>query len=112
MHQLTFSDQSNAVLKHMTQKQQLKLVEFLGSFSFENAQQLGKIIRGPKTYFRLRWTQFRIYFEQLNESSFIIHYIIPKHTWNDFLFRFKLPFSEDLAEKNEQFWQYLEELNK
>lgn len=112
MHQLTFSTQSNAILSHMSQKQQLKLVDFLGSFPFEKSKNLGKIIRGTKTYFRLRWTEFRIYLEQLNEDAFVVHYLIPKHTWNDFLFRFKLPFNEDSIEKDDQFWQYLENLNK
>lgn len=112
MHQLTFSTQSNVVLQHMSQEQQMQLIEFLGQFEFENSTNLGRIIRGDKTFYRLRWHDFRIYFESVSENTFVIHYLLPKHTWNDFLFRFKLPFNEEAIERDNQFWQYLENLKK
>ncbi len=112
MHQLTFSSQSNRVLKYMSQEQQMQLIDFLGSFDLEKASNFGKIVRGAKTYYRLRWNEFRIYLEALEEGTFVIHYLIAKHTWNDFLFRTNLPFNEEMIEKDNQFWQYLENLKK
>ncbi len=111
MHQLTFSKQSNLALQHMSQDQQMQLIKALGEVDFERSS-LGKIARGARTFYRLRWNDFRIYFESVSEDTFIIHYLIPKHTWNDFLFRTNLPFNEEMIEKDNQFWQYLENLKK
>ena len=90
----------------------MHLIDFLSSFSFESVDGFEKIVRNGKTYYRLHWKDFRIYFESLSEKEFLIHYLIPKHTWNDFLFRSKLPFNEKAIEKNPQFWQFLENLKK
>ena len=109
---LTFSAQSNAILQHLSQEQQLKLIAFLTDFNFENVEDLGKIVRGQKTYYRIRWNDFRIYFECTSEQTRLVHYLLPKHTWNDFLFRSKLPFNEEMIEKDNRFWQYLEKLKK
>ncbi len=112
MHQLTFSAQSNRILGHMSQEQQMQLIEFLGSFDLEKSSDYGKIVRNSKIYYRLRWDEFRIYLEALEEGAFVIHYLLPKHTWNDFLFRTNLPFNEEMVEKDSRFWQYLENLKK
>ena len=109
---LTFSAQSNTILKHLSQKQQLNLIAFLTDFNFENVEDLGKIVREQKTYYRIRWNDFRIYFECLSEQKLLVHYLLPKHTWNDFLFRSKLPFNEEMIEKDNRFWHYLEKLKK
>ncbi len=112
MHQLIFSSQCKQILAHMTQEQQMQLIDLLGAFDFTKSEQCGKIVRGSKVYYRLRWQDFRIYFENVSDNTFHIHYLIPKHTWNDFLFRAKLPFDEEMIEKDNSFWQYLESLKK
>ena len=112
MHQLIFSSQCKQILAHMSQEQQMQLMDVLGAFDFTKTDHYGKIVRGSKVYYRLRWEGFRIYFESGLDSAFHIHYLLPKHTWNDFLFRSKLPFDEEMVEKDNRFWQYLESLKK
>lgn len=112
MHQLIFSSQCKQVLNRMTQEQQMQLIDCLGRFDFNLSNNYGKILRDTKCYFRLRWQEFRVYFEKTDEHTFTIHYLLPKHTWNDFLFRTKLPFNEEEVERDNRFWQYLESLKK
>ena len=110
MHQLTFDTQSKSVFRRLAQKKQLQLMAFLSDLNFENTAQIGKFKRDDKTLYRLRWQDLRIYFECAKEDLFIIHYLLPKHTWNDFLLRANLPLDEDAIEKDERFWQFLEKL--
>lgn len=69
----------------------------------------GKIIRHGKTLFRFRTDDYRIYFE-VAEGSVIVHRVLHKNTFSDFLFRSKMPVSEDeqLAE-SKHFWKLIDE---
>ncbi|MDR1665944.1 MAG: cytotoxic translational repressor of toxin-antitoxin stability system [Puniceicoccales bacterium] len=115
MFQLTFSNQSLCELKSLGHEKQLVLFGQLGDIDFENREgdpSFGKILRDGKVYYRIRLEEFRIYFEHRGEILHI-HYILPKHTWNDLIFRMKLPFSDEVAlEKENFFWRYLESLCK
>ena len=110
MHQLTFDTQSKSVFRRLPQKKQLQLMAFLSDLNFENTAQIGKFKRHDKTLYRLRSQDLRIYFECAKEDLFVIHYLLPKHTWNDFLLRASLPLDEEAIEKDERFWQFLEKL--
>ena len=57
---LTFSTQSNAILQHLSQEQQLKLIAFLTEFNFESIDDLGKIVREQKTY-QINFSRFSGY---------------------------------------------------
>ena len=83
---------------------------FLSDLNFEDTTQIGRIMRGNKTLYRLRWQGLRIYFECAEEGVFVIHYLLPKHTWEDFCLRSNLPVDEVAVEKDEHFWQFLEKL--
>ncbi|MDR0755963.1 MAG: cytotoxic translational repressor of toxin-antitoxin stability system [Puniceicoccales bacterium] len=101
MYQLTFSQQSTSVLNKLAQSMQMQLIDFLSGLNFEQESLLefGKIIRNKTTYYRIRWKEFRIYFECTGDNALAIHYLLPKHTWDDFLFRVKLPLKEAAVEE-------------
>lgn len=116
MFQVTFSEQSLGVLNSLPQSEQLGLMDKLGSLSsdilHEKNEHIGKFFRKDKTFYRIRLGDMRIYFEQV-KIALHCHYILPKHSLNDFLFRCKLPSSENaILEKHNSFWDYLESLSK
>lgn len=115
MYEVTFSDQSMAMLNRLDILVQMPIIERFSSLTSADlksgAEELGKFDRGGKTYYRLRAGDFRIYFEVINDSRLLSHYILHKHTMADFIFRFKLPYREEtLIEQNQSFWQYVESL--
>jgi hypothetical protein len=101
MYQLTFSQQSTSVVNKLAQSMQMQLIDFLSGLNFERESLLefGKITRNKTIYYRIRWKEFRIYFECTGEDALTIHYLLPKHTWDDFLFRVKLPLKETAIEE-------------
>ncbi len=115
MYQVTFSTQSMAELETLSREKQLVVLEQLSALDFkklENDPSFGKFTRDKKIFYRIRLEELRIYFEK-QEDVLHVHYMLPKHTWNDFVFRFKLPFNDEVAiEKENFFWKYLESLRK
>lgn len=116
MYQLNFSDQALAELKKLPKLAQLGLMEAMSLIHPEElargTEHMGKFSREGKTFYRLRTGEFRIYFEAGAESLFM-HYILHQHSLADFVFRFKLPFTEEtLIEQHQSFWKYLEGLKK
>lgn len=69
----------------------------------------GKIARDGKILYRFRANDCRIYFE-VAENLVIVHRVLHKNTFSDFLFRSKMPVSEDeqLAE-SKHFWNLIDE---
>ena len=114
MYQLTFSKQSSSVLDKLNRSVQMRLIDFLSGLNFgkDSLLEFGQIVREKTTYYRVRWEQLRIYLECVGEQSLVVHYLLPRHTWNDFLFRAKLPFNEEKIEKDNTFWEFLEHLEK
>lgn len=115
MYEVTFSDQSMAMLNRLDITLQMPIIERFSSLTSQDlksgADELGKFERGGKTYYRLRAGDYRIYFEVLGDNRLLSHYILHKHTMADFIFRFKLPYREEtLVEQNQSFWQYVESL--
>jgi mRNA-degrading endonuclease RelE of RelBE toxin-antitoxin system len=115
-YQVTFSDQSMHELNKLDTLMQLQLVETLSSLSLDklqaNPSHLGVFNRNGKTFYRLRAGDYRIYFE-VSSNVLYSNYILHQHTWADFVFRCKLPFKEeDMIEKDQSFWKYLENLKK
>lgn len=114
MFQVNFSEQSMNELNQLDTRSQMELVE-----TFSNLTQyqldhpgddIGRFNRNNKTYYRIRAGEFRIYFEQEKEGLFA-HYILHKNTLSDFVFRFKLPITEEfMIEQHDSFWKYLESI--
>ena len=116
MFQVTFSDQSLSILNDLPQGDQLKLMDTLSSLS--NAilsgsdSTIGSFNRDGKIFYRLRVDDFRVYFEKIN-IALHCHYILPKNSLNDFIFRCKLPASErTVLEDHQSFWDYLDSLTR
>jgi len=115
MFEVTFSEQSMAMLNRLDITVQMPIIEQFSNLSQvelkRGGEELGKFDRNGKTYYRLRAGDYRIYFEVLNENRLISHYILHKHTMADFVFRFKLPYREEtLVEQNQSFWKYVESM--
>ncbi len=116
MYQVTFSDQSMGELNKMTIEEQMKLVEIVSHITPEMLKHprepLGCFSREGRTFFRVRTDDLRCYFE-IKDGILFSHYIIRKYTLTDFVFRFKLPVTEEqIIEQNGSFWKYLDTLTK
>lgn len=114
MFQVNFSEQSMLELNQLDTRSQMLLVEVVSSLKQEQldnpGEELGRFHRNGKTYYRVRAGEFRIYFEQQGDALFS-HYILHKNTLSDFIFRFKLPVTEEfMVEQHDSFWKYLESL--
>lgn len=118
MYQVTFSNQSIAEINKLDKLAQLEIIDSFGSLTQEQLEgglpDIGKIHREGRTFYRLRTGDYRIYFELLEEQQTLhAHYILQHHTLADFVFRFKLPFTEEtMVEQQDNFWKYLESLKK
>jgi mRNA interferase RelE/StbE len=116
MFQVNFSEQSMHELNQLDTRSQMLLVEVVSTLKQEQLdnpnEELGRFHRNGKTYYRVRAGEFRIYFEQQRDGeSLFAHYILHKNTLSDFIFRFKLPFTEEfMVEQDDSFWKYLESL--
>jgi len=85
------------------------LPEDLGSLDSEH---FSKIRRDGRTLHRFRCNDYRIYFER-HPEGILIHRVLHRNTIRDFLFRSKLPMTDDdQAEGTDQFWNMLNEHEK
>ena len=114
MFQVNFSTQSMNELNQLETRAQMTLVETFSNLTQEQldnpSDDIGRFSRNGKTYYRVRAGEFRIYFEQDKEGLFA-HYILHKNTLSDFVFRFKLPVTEEfMIEQHDSFWKYLESI--
>ena len=116
MFQIIFNELSAAEISALPKSLQLEL---LAEFQImpEDLDQLdskrfGVIERDGKRLYRFRAKDYRIYFEKMDEGV-TVHRVLHKNTLRDFLFRSKLPTSEDaqLGQARE-FWKLIEEGEK
>jgi mRNA-degrading endonuclease RelE of RelBE toxin-antitoxin system len=115
--QIVFNEISAAEISRMDTLDQLELLDaFRVSESDlvelddnDEHRNFGKISRDGKTLYRFRANDCRIYFE-VAENLVIVHRVLHKNTFSDFLFRSKMPVSEDeqLAE-SKHFWNLIDE---
>lgn len=116
MFQVTFSDQSMTELNKLDKLVQIEVIAPLGNLTGSDLahprEPLGRFSRGDKTYYRLRSGEYRIYFT-VKSDELHTHYILHRNSLTDFVFRTKLPISEEqLVEQHTSFWKYLETLGK
>ena len=111
MLQIIFSDVSAKELAAMPRQLQLELIDGFQVLpqDFEKGdEKFGQLTRGGKKIYRYRVKDYRIYFDR-HEAIINVRCILSKNTLKDFLYRSKLPISEDqLLEENPKFWQLLE----
>ena len=116
MYQVTFSEQSMRELNKLDKMAQLEAIDPISKIRPTDLAQprepLGKFHRNGKDFYRLRAGEFRFYFA-VSGDTLHTHYILHKSSLEDWLFRMKLPVSEQqLVEQHSKFWKYLETLTK
>jgi len=74
-----------------------------------DSDRFGKVIRDGRSLHRYRASEYRIYFER-HPDGILVHRVLHKNTIKDFLFRSKLPMTEDeqLAQST-PFWQLIDQ---
>lgn len=111
--QIVFNEISAAEISQLDTLEQLELLdEFkVSQDDLENldGERFGKIERDGKVLYRFRTKDWRIYFE-VREGAVIVHRVLHKGTFTDFVFRSKIPLAEDeeLA-KSKHFWKLIDE---
>lgn len=116
MFQVNFSEQAIHQLNCLDKFVQMGLVEQVSSLTEESltnlGEGLGRFHRNGKTLYRLRAGDYRLYFER-DGGSLFCHYVLHKNTVKDFVFRSRLPVTEEqMLEQQDSFWKYLEGLTK
>ena len=116
MYQVTFSDQSMGELNRLPIEIQMPIIEAFSALTARDLHHatgvLGRFERDKRVYYRLRAGDYRIYFEVIGDELYS-HFILHRHTLADFIFRMKLPYTEEsLLERDQSFWDYLEGLSK
>ncbi len=116
MYQVTFSEQSMRELNKLDKLAQLAAIEPISKIRPTDLahprEPLGRFHRAGKDFYRLRAGEFRFYFEVTGDTLHT-QYILHKSSLEDWLFRMKLPVSEQqLVEQDSKFWKYLESLTK
>ncbi len=113
MIQIVFNEISAAEMAALPKEMQLDL---LTEFQFLpedldklDMEKFGLVERDGKRLFRYRAKDYRIYFER-REEGITVHRVLHKNTIRDFLFRTKLPMTEDdQLGQQRGFWQLIEE---
>lgn len=113
MFQIVFNEISAAELSSLGTLEQIELIdEFkVGQEDLDRltGERFGKIERDGRVLYRYRAKDYRFYFE-VKESAVIVHRVLHKGTFSDFLFRAKMPLAEDEAlAGSKHFWQLIDE---
>lgn len=113
MFQIVFNEISAAEISALGTLEQLELLEEFKVSEKDldtlNGERFGKIERDGKILNRFRAKDHRIYFS-VKDGTVIVHRVLHKGTFSDFLFRSKMPLGEDeeLA-KSKHFWKLIDE---
>lgn len=112
MYQIIFNELSAAEMSALPKKLQLDLLAEFQVLPSEldnlDTSKFGVIEREGKKLHRYRAKDYRIYFEKTDEGL-TVHRVLHKNTLRDFLYRSKLPVSEDAElAKAREFWKLIE----
>ncbi len=116
MFQIIFNELSAAEISALPKRLQLELLaEFQilpEDLELLDSEWFDVIERDGKKLYRYRAKDYRIYFAK-TEEGIKVYRVLHKNTFRDFLFRSKLPVSEDaqLGETRE-FWKLIEQGEK
>jgi mRNA interferase RelE/StbE len=116
LYQVTFSDHAMRELNKLSVENQLALVDKISNVTPEQLAKpeegIGKFQREGVFYYRVRAGDFRCYFE-IQGTTLYAHFILHKNSLTDFIYRNKLPATEEtMVEQHQSFWKYLETLKK
>ena len=113
MFQIIFNELSAAEMAALPKGLQLELLAEFQILpedldNLDNSR-FGVIEREGKKLHRYRAKDYRIYFERRPEGI-MVHRVLHKNTFRDFLFRSKLPVAEDdQLGKTREFWKLIEQ---
>lgn len=113
MFQIVFNEISAAEISALGTLEQLELLEEFRVTEKDlleaSGDRFGKLERDGHTLHRFRAKEYRFYFE-VKEQSVVVHRVLHKGTLSDFLFRSKMPLSEDEAlSSSKHFWKLIDE---
>lgn len=113
MFQIVFNEISAAELSSLGTLEQLELLEEfkVGKDDLVSlgGDRFGKIERDGLVLYRFRAKDYRFYFE-VKEDLVVVHRVLHRGTFSDFLFRSKMPLAEDEAlAGSKHFWKLIDE---
>ena len=113
MFQIIFNELSAAELSALPKSLQLDLLAEFQILPEDldrlDSKRFGVIEREGKKLYRYRAKDYRIYFAKTDEGI-KVHRVLHANTFRDFLFRSKLPLSEDAQlGQTREFWKLIEE---
>ncbi len=113
MLQIVFNEISAAEISALGTLEQLELLEEFRVTEKDlndiGNEHFGKIERDGHVLYRFRAKDYRFYFE-VKDGSVIVHRVLHKNSFSDFLFRAKMPLGEDEAlASSKHFWKLIEE---
>ncbi len=113
MLQIVFNEISAAELSALDTLEQLELLEEFKVTREDlqklNGERFGRIERDGLVLYRFRADEYRFYFE-VKDELVIVHRVLHKGTFSDFLFRSKMPLAEDEAlAGSKHFWKLIDE---
>lgn len=113
MFQIVFNEISAAEISALGTLEQLELLEEFKvgkeDLANLNGDRFGKIERDGRILYRFRAKEYRFYFE-IKDASVIVHRVLHRGTFSDFMFRSKMPLAEDEALANSKpFWKLIDE---
>lgn len=113
MFQIVFNEISAAEISRLDTLEQLDLLDSFRVSETDlehlDGNQFGKIERDGKLLYRFRAKDYRFYFEVKN-GTVVVHRLLHKGTFSDFLFRSKMPMAEDEAlAESKHFWKLIDE---
>ncbi|MGI9242577.1 MAG: type II toxin-antitoxin system RelE family toxin [Verrucomicrobiales bacterium] len=116
MFQIIFNEISAAEISRLDTLEQLTLLDQfkVTPEDLENgdSDKFGQLERDGENLYRFRSEEYRIYFA-VEEDAVVVHRVLHKGTFSDFLFRSKLPLNEDEAlSESKHFWKLIEEGEK
>lgn len=113
MLQIVFNEISAAEMSRLDTLDQLDLLSAFQVTEEKLANldggEFAKLERDGVSLYRFRANEHRIYFG-VNGDNVIVYRVLSKNTLSDFLFRSKMPLSEDEAAANSKhFWKLIDE---
>lgn len=113
MLQIVFNEISAAELSSLGTLEQLDLIDQFKVTREDleklNSERFGKMERDGRTLYRFRAQEYRFYFE-VKDDRVIVHRVLHKGTFSDFLFRSNMPLGEDEAlAESKHFWKLIDE---
>lgn len=111
--QIVFNEISAAEISQLDTLEQLELFDEFKVSQTDldqlDGDRFGKIERDGKTLYRFRTKDWRLYFE-VKDEAVVVHRVLHKGTFSDFVFRSNIPLAEDeeLAE-SKHFWKLIDE---